>query len=47
MTEAGIEMSRENLGGVEEIVDLGLEVDPTLGIKMKKGGIPIESQDIL
>ena len=49
MTEAGgIEIIEEDLVGIKETVDLEIEVDEPLGIKVKrKGVITVENQDIL
>ena len=45
--EVGIEVIREDLGGIEETVDLGIEIDPTVVIKMKgEGDSTVENQDI-
>ena len=46
--EAEIKMIREDLRGIEVIGDLGIEVDPTVGIKMKtECVITVGSQGIL
>ena len=50
-TEIGssrIKAIEEDLVGIEETVNLGIEVDPLIGIKVKREGvITEENQDIL
>ena len=46
--EAGIEIREEDSIGLEETAYLGTEVDPDLGIKVKREGvITVENLDIL
>ena len=46
--EAGIETIEGYLVGIEETVDLGIEVDPHLGIRVKSEGVTtVDNQDIL
>ena len=46
--ETGIELKREDLRGIEEILDLRVQIDTTLGMKMKRESvITVESQGIL
>ena len=46
--EAQIEIIDEDLIGIEMTVDLGIEVDPCLGIKVKtEGVISVMNWDIL
>ena len=46
--EAEIQIIEEDLVGIEETVDLGIEVDPCLGIKVQtEGVIPVDKQGIL
>ena len=45
---SGIEDIEEDIVGIKETVDLGVEVDPPQGIKEKREGvITLENQDIL
>ena len=44
--EAGIEMIEEELVGIEETMDLGMEADPSLWIKVKREGVSTENSDI-
>ena len=46
--EAGIEIICGDLVGIDKTVDLGIEVDPYLGGKVKREGvITVENKDIL
>ena len=46
--EVGIETKEEDLVGIGETFDLGIEVDLPLEIKVeRKGAITVENQDIL
>ena len=45
--EAEAEIIEEDVVGTEEAMDLGIELGPTLEIKVKEGVITIEDHDIL
>ena len=45
--EAGIEIIEEDPVGIEETADLGIEIDPPLGIKVKRQDvITVGNKDI-